>query len=489
LSSTFGATSTEDISSNETRRWRGIRNRFLQSEYALPELSLYKEFVSSLEEPSGIITLRGYVTRIGGRRFVLRPSPVVFDFAVLCDASSIRNLPADFELVEVRGRRCIPKRRIELFTKAPLIIAEDVQPSQISIDRIKPNLTVKDASDAFVQNFVDTPEEVKRSLLYSIISSPRDAYRTGGLTDTMVPLEPEYSISLRQLVSDIENYFPSDLTSSASFPLSIKGVGNITVTPFSWNLRGLSSNEIVDSETLASLISRKMPINNQNELSINIAGEVSAPRTLHELWIGRADLRMIVDNRVQRFREPQSGIDLEIAKYLIGMHMNFPKVAIELQSGLDKFVKKRLAKLKHDYDPEGFSGLIDPDIEFGSPRTILHIASVLARADGSSRVTTIHLQEATEYFDEMNRHLFDAWEDKGYRFGKEKLERKLARMSKTAERIYNYVLNHPDCSKSEVREEFPRISDTSFNNEFQQLLEQTLIYKSSDLDESYSVSY
>ena len=69
--------SVDDLLYPEFRQWRGIRNRFLQSEYAQAELSLYKEFVNSLREPSGVIILRGYVSRIGERKFVLRPSPAL----------------------------------------------------------------------------------------------------------------------------------------------------------------------------------------------------------------------------------------------------------------------------------------------------------------------------------------------------------------------------------------------------------------------------
>ena len=55
---------------------------------------------------------------------------------------------------------------------------------------------------------------------------------------------------------------------------------------------------------------------------------------------------------------------------------------------------RRLTKLRKEYDPLGYGGLVDPDMVTGSPRSVLAIASAIARGDGNDKVSEEHVRHA-----------------------------------------------------------------------------------------------
>ena len=60
----------------------------------------------------------------------------------------------------------------------------------------------------------------------------------------------------------------------------------------------------------------------------------------------------------------------------------------------------------------GYAGLVDMDVQYGSPRNILHIALSLARTDGSDYVGLEHLHEAIDKYKEALVSTFNVWDDR-----------------------------------------------------------------------------
>ncbi len=90
----------------EVHPWRGLANRVHIHQYAKIELELMDGFIKakSANSFSNTVELEGFVSRVGGREFLLRSCLSSVD-GVLCDASGVRSLPTEYEFVRVKGTR------------------------------------------------------------------------------------------------------------------------------------------------------------------------------------------------------------------------------------------------------------------------------------------------------------------------------------------------------------------------------------------------
>ncbi len=214
-------------------------------------------------------------------------------------------------------------------------------------------------------------------------------------------------------------------------------------------------------------------------------GETVAPESLEELWIRKSDFPIIIDDPLER-RAQSKEVSLDLAKFAIITHMNTPAISTIIGNDLFKMVKNPLGKIKREYDPLGYGGLVDMDVQYGSPRNILHIAWSIARIDGSDDVGLTHLHEATDKYKEALVSTFNAWDDRDIVFAHQSVNVRLGKISSSSRKIYSFIMDNPNASQAEIRENFPKLSESMFNSSFSQL--ESLIYTTSDLDDRYSVS-
>lgn len=467
----------------EDRTWPGIKKRLLQKDYASIELKLMKEFSKSIR--SGyLVEIEGFVTRIGGRRFILRPSLGILDQFVVCEAEGIK-LPADYDFIRVTGYKKHLTTKSTIWTNEDIIIVDKVERISLPQDHLRPEISLKDAEDFLMQGYVDAITPIKSNVVLSLISSPKDRFRTGGLTSTLMPVKEPVTSSISIFLNDVKRMIPNDLASGKLEKISTKNSGKIEVIPFSWGIFNISSSKI-KTEHQRNLVSRVSSESALNEQTIGVSATSIAPKTLDDVGIKNADFPLLVDEPLERSTSVK-GYDSDLAKFLITVHTNQPVVSLENEEKFEKMVKKRLVKLKHEYDSEGYSGLIDLNIDYGSPRSILHISKAFTRASGSEVVSTMYLREAIDEFIESRKYMFEIWEEAGIRYKNPTDEQKLKYLGKVCQRIYQYILNNPFSIKSEIREIFPKLSDTVFENSFKQLKDERLIYLSSEIDEKYSI--
>lgn len=461
--------------------WKGIKRRKWMREYSRLELALLEQFKKQLSAGS-IVELYGFVTRIRGRKFILRPSPTILDgAAIVCNADRIRSLPYDYDFVRVRGYRKVSVSEGLLKINDKMLVLDEVEPVDLPEEHLRPDISPSDAEDLLLDGYVDAPSSLKSSLLYSLVSSPKDAFRLGGLTASLMPLENDYSSSIPPLLRDIKNTIPLDITSEKTEQVGIRGLGSVDIAPFSWNIYNTSSSP----DSRESKIVSRTPSASLNEITIGISANSIAPERLDELWIRRTDLPSIVDVKLECYRAVK-GCDLELAKFLITTHINMPSSTQEVENSLHDLVKNKLAKIKRKYDPDGYGGLVDFDINYGSPRVVLHIAKTLARANGRGKVNEVMLYEGLDMFVDSRTSVFESWADKGITYGRKTVDEKLRYTGRIGRSIYKYIYDNPKNSKSEIREAFPKISDQLFESSFSQLYDDGLIYRTDEVDDRYS---
>lgn len=225
---------------HDIQPWRGLKNRDHLHEYARAELDLINEFdraMSATGSPS-IVEIEGFVSRVGNRQFILRPCLSV-DSGILCDGSGLRSLPTDYEFVRVTGRRVLPKNKSRYASKDSLEVdsLERVRLRNISLE---PEISMRGAEEGLLEGYHDLPRQIKRNLLSSIISSPGELMRVGGLTTTLLPIESSYSEAQYLLLEDLRKSIPRDLTSQYQLQVRIQGHGEFTISPFPWSLHNTS---------------------------------------------------------------------------------------------------------------------------------------------------------------------------------------------------------------------------------------------------------
>jgi len=469
--------------------WRGVSKRSRFIEYAKIELTLIERFIRAKSAAYSPVTVEveGFVSRVGGRKFILRPSLAV-DFGILCEAEGLRSLPSDYEFVHVKGNRIVREKASRL-AFADRLQVTDFESIRLPTDSLRPELPMKDAADILMSGYVDPPAQLKRNLLISLTSSPGETNRVGGLTSTLMPLEGRYSANHSGLLVDMKKSIPSDLTAENRVRIRIEGAGQFIISPFPWSVYS-SSASTWDSLNDARVFSRTVDGPTLQETTIGFAASSIVPKTLDEVWIRQSDFPMLIDKEVQRYRDT-TDFDLELAKYFISVHINHPHIENAQNESLASIITRRLIKLRRDYDSRGYSGLVSLDASSGSPRSVLAIGKAIASGEGSDTVNESHVRHALTEFVNSREDLFEAWAELGKDFsvGQVSAKIRLQHIGKTAERLYTYLSRNPNSSRSEVREAVPRVQDRIFNHALEEMRRQELIYRSSTEEERFSVVY
>ena len=467
--------------------WRGISHRSRWDEYAKIEQALIRKFVESksVARSPSTVEVDGFVSRVGGRQFILRPGFAV-DFGILCDTEGLRSLPSDYEFVHIKGNRVQMKNSRQAYSDR--LQVTDWQPVTLPTDDLRPELSAKDAGEILMEGYVDPPEQLTRNLTLALTSSPGELNRVGGLTASLMPVEERYSFAHKTLLESLRRSIPPDLTADKRIRIRIEGAGNFDVSPFPWNLYN-SSWDGWDSSNDAVIFARHASGATLQETTIGFAASSLAPRTLDEVWIRHSDFPTLVDREVQGSSELRD-FDLELAKYLIATHINHPRVENSQSPSYADTIIKRLTKLRREYDPLGYGGLVDLDSVTGSPRSVMAVARAIARGDGSATVIEDHVQHALTEFVNSREDLFEVWSENRKDFGGRVAPRvQLHGLGKTAERLYAYIGRHPDSSRAEIREAMPKVQDRIFNHAIDEMHRLGLIYQLSLEEERYRVTY
>jgi hypothetical protein len=469
--------------------WRGVNRRSRFNEYAKIELTLIERFIRAKSAAYSPFTVEveGFVSRVGGKKFILRPSLAV-DFGILCEAEGLRSLPSDYEFVHVKGNRIV-REKVSRLAVADRLQATDFESIRLPTDSLRPELPMKDAAEILMSGYVDPPPQLTRNLLISLTSSPGETNRVGGLTSTLMPLEERYSVAYSGLLEDMKRSIPPDLTAENRVRIRIEGAGQFIISPFPWSIYN-SSASTWDSLSDVKVFSRTADGPTLQETTIGFAASSIVPRTLDEVWIRQSDFPMLIDKEVQRYSDT-TGFDLELAKYFISVHINHPHIENTQNENLAGIVTRRLIKLRRDYDSRGYSGLVNLDAFSGSPRSVLAIAKAIARGDGSDTVGESHVRYALAEFVNSREDLFETWAELGKDFsaGQVSPRIRLQGIGKTAERLYAYLSRNPNSPRSEVREAVPKVQDRIFNHAIEEMRRQGLIYRSSTEEERFSVVY
>lgn len=468
--------------------WRGISHRSKWDEYAMMEHSLIKKFIEakSASKYPTTVEVDGFVSSVGGKQFILRPSLAV-DFGILCNAEDLRSRPNDYEFVHVKANRMTTKRSSREANPDRLQVV-DCRPESLPTDGLKPELSTKAAGEVLMEGYIDPPAQVTRNLTLSLTSSPGELNRVGGLTAALMPVKEQYSYTQSVLLDSIKRSIPTDLTADKRIYVQVEGAGRFDVSPFPWSIYN-KSWEGWDASNDTLMFSRRIDGSTLQETTIGFAAKSVAPLSLDEVWIRRSEFPTLVDDEVRGGNE-RGEFDLELAKYLITTHTNHPQIANAQIENFGGIITRRLLKLRKEYDPLGYGGLVDLDAATGSPRSVQAIARAIARGDGSDKVGDEHIRHALTEFVNSREDLFEVWNENGKDFGAHVTPMVTLRsLGKTAERIYAFLTRNPGASRAEIREAMPKVQDRIFNRAVDDLRKYGMTYQTSQEEERYRVTY
>ncbi|MGA2877045.1 MAG: hypothetical protein ABSE82_16125, partial [Nitrososphaerales archaeon] len=261
----------------EAISWPGLKRRQFKYEYAAIEITLIERFRDSLsasESPS-LVEIDGFVSRVGGTRFVLRPSLAV-NYGIACEMEDARHLPTDFQFGRVKGYRILSKTNSREASRWRLRVS-DFDQIRLPADHLSPELSYSDAGDIILEGYPDPPRQLKRDLVFSLTSSPGELRRLGGLTTTLFPIQERFAASSYDLLHDLTASIPKDLTSDNLVNVSVPGVGRFEISPFPWDMRSMRTDEI-DSGV------KSVPGSSSGasfgEMTTGISADIVAPKKL-----------------------------------------------------------------------------------------------------------------------------------------------------------------------------------------------------------------
>ena len=464
--------------------WQGIARRRRFDEYASIELALIQRFIkakSAAFSPS-TVEIEGFVSRMGDRKFLLRPT-LAYDDGILCSAEQLRSTPSEYEFVRVRGTRVMPKSGGTIATRR--LEVTDCERIRLPTDGLQPELSLKDAAESLMSPFLDPPAQLARNVILSLTSSPGELSRQGGLTAALMPLKDLYSESNYALLEEIRHLVPRDLTGEKHLKIRVEGAGVLYISPFPWNIRN-SSASMWDPVTDTRMLLRTADGPTFQETTVGFAAGSAVPKSLEDVWIRQADFPTLTEDDISS-SGGSGGFDLNLAKYFISVHMNRPRIESNDSDNYLGMINRRLLKLRREYDPQGFGGLVSFDSAVGSPPSILSIARALARAHGTDTVKEEHIRSALSEFVRAREDVFQVWAELGRTFGGSvPIRVKVQRIGPSAGKIYSYLLRRPNSSIAEIREEFSKTSDRIFNQSVDELEKQGCIYPTSFEDHRFS---
>ena len=462
--------------------WPGINGRWLARQYAAIEIASMERFERDLSaSSSNLVEIHGFASRIGGpTNYYMRPS-LAADYGVFCEAVDPRQLPTDFEFGRTSGYRVLRKsggREADRW-KLKDCTFEQVR---VPVGNLRPESTLAHLEEILWQGYVDPPRQVARSTLLAMTSAPAGMGRLGGLTAALMPTGEAVRASQGVLLDDLRRAIPPDLTFESRIRVTVERVGRFEIAPFPWSMKNLFSAS--RQERLLTRVGRRDSL---EEVTVGFSASSSAPRSLNEIWMKNADFPVIVDGMLKRHSRPVRR-SLDLARFMITVHSLYPHGEREMEDNLLQLVRPRLMKLRREYDHLGYSGLVDLDVQTGSPRLILGIAKSLARVEGMQQVSADEVGNALEQFVGAREEIFDAWAERGHDYDVEHTspELKLRSIGKTAQRIYRFLVDHPDSLGAEIRESLPRVQDVVFTRAIDEMMRLGLVYRTSSTEDRYS---
>jgi hypothetical protein len=119
----------------------------------------------------------------------------------------------------------------------------------------------------------------------------------------------------------------------------------------------------------------------------------------------------------------------------------------------------------------------------------MSIAKSIARTKGVGKVSSETVTNALDEFVNSRQEIFDKWSELGLDYGDSQVstQKKLARIGKTAERIYAFVREHPNSTKTEIRENLSKVQESIFARAFEEMVRHGVLYQTSNIDDRYSV--
>jgi hypothetical protein len=401
---------------------------------------------------------------------------------VFCEAVDPGQLPTDFEFGRVRGYRVFRRKKRGREADRWKLKDCSFERVRIPIDNLKPESSLSDMEDSLWKGYVDPPRQIMRSALLAMTSAPAGMGRLGGLTTALMPTGEAVRATQRVLLEDLKKAIPSDLTFESRIQISVERVGKFEIAPFPWSMKNLSST--ARQERVLARVGSKGSL---EEVTLGFSASSSAPSSLGEIWMKNADFPVLVDGMLKR-RSPPSRRDLNVAKFMITVHSLYPYAERGVEDNLLQLVQSRLVKMRNEYDPLGYEGLVDLDVQTGSPRLILGIAKSLARVEGLQQVSPDEVRNALEQFVDAREEIVDSWIESGYDYDPEHMsvELKLRTVGKTAQKIYRFLQEHPGSLLAEIRENLPRIQDALFDRSIDEMLRVNLIYRTSSTEDRYS---
>ena len=463
--------------------WPEIDGRKLRREYAAIEITLMEKFEKNLSASfaSNIVEIYGFASRIGGSTgYYIRPSLAV-NYGVFCQAVDPRQLPTDFEFGRVRGYRVF-RRKGGLEADRWKLKDCSFERVGIPIENLKPESSLSGMEDTLWKGYIDPPRQIMRSALLAMTSAPAGMGRLGGLTTALMPTGEAVRGTQRVLLEDLKQSIPSDLTFDSKIEISVERVGKFDIAPFPWSMKNLSST--ARQERLLTRVGSKGSL---EEVTLGFSANSSAPSSLGEIWMKNADFPVLVDGMLKRHSPPPRK-NLDVAKFMITVHSLYPYAERAVEDNLLQLVQSRLVKLRKEYDPLGYEGVVDLDVQSGSPRLILGIAKSLARVEGLQQVSPDEVGNALEQFIDAREEIVDSWVESGYDHNPEHMstELKLRTIGKTAQKIYRFLQEHPGSLGAEIRQTFPRIQDALFDRNIDEMLRLNVIYRTSSIEDRYS---
>lgn len=467
----------------EAFTWRGISKRQRFDEYAKIERTLIQQFLkskSAADSPS-TVEVDGFVSRMGDRKFFLRPT-MAYNDGIVCNANQLRRMPTEHEFVHVKGNRILSRSGMTLASANKLDVT-DCEVVRLPTDELKPELSFKDAAEMLISPIIDSPPYLARNLLLSLTSSPGELRREGGLTAALMPQTGMYSEANYWLLKELQNFMPGDLTGDKRLRVQVEGAGAFFISPFPWNIHN-TSESAWDPVKDTRIMLRTTNGPTLQETTIGFAAASVAPKSLDEIWIKQADFPTLTGNELKT-KGRGGGFDLRLALYFISVHMNRPKIEAQDDAEFLRLINKGLLKLKHDYG-SNYGDLVTFDQTSGSARSVESIARAMARVDGKDVVKEEHIRDALSEYIDARDAVFRVWADLGKAFGSGvPVPTKARKIGPLALKIYLYLRDHPDTSVTELRERYS-VSDQIFNQDMDKLEAQGCIYATSYEDQRYS---
>ena len=264
-------------------------------------MSKFSNYLSN-SQYSNRVEVEGFVSRLGGPRFLLRPS-LAANYGIVCELNDLRQLPTDFEFGRVTGYHVL-KNKTSREAARGRIKADVFEPVRLPSDHLRPETSAAGIEELLWTGYVDPPQRMTRNLLHSVISAPGEVSRLGGLTVSMMPLEDRYSPNLAQLLDDLKRSIPRDLTSENRVEISVEGVGRFEIAPFPWTM--VNTSDQVKSGDASRLLSRGRSRNSFEEVTIGFSASGVSPKSIGDVWIRKADFPILADSTLQRHSPPTS---------------------------------------------------------------------------------------------------------------------------------------------------------------------------------------